>query len=179
VAGAGCPGNQGGGFSLAGGPPGPGWTDEGGGWTGNGCDGAAVWTHATPGGPGTANSFTWNFTPAGASHCTLAVFVPGENAAGIGVYTVYTGTVAPGSGEGTVSVDQAPNAGQWVTLGTYPVAGAPVFVQLTPAAPVPGPPGPGGQGGAGGPGGPGGAGGPGGPGHNSAIAASAASAVCS
>ncbi len=165
VAGVGCPDNQGDGFSLAGGPPGPGWTDTGGGWTGNGCDGGAVWTHATPGGPGTANSFTWNFSPAAsASHCTLAVFVPAENATGLAVYTVYTA----GSSEGTVSVDQAANAGQWVTLGSYPVSGAPLFIQLTAAAPVPGPPG---QGGAGGPGH--------GPGHNSAIAASAASAACS
>ncbi|HEY4464227.1 MAG TPA: helix-turn-helix domain-containing protein [Streptosporangiaceae bacterium] len=172
VAGTGCPDNQGDGFSLAGGPPGPGWADAGGGWTGNGCDGAAVWTHATPGGPGTANSFTWNFSPAGGvSHCTLAVFIPGANADGVAVYTVYAGTLAPGSGEGTVSVDQAANAGQWAALGSYPVAGGPVFVQLTPAAPVPGPPG------HGGPGGPGRAGH--GPGDNSAIAASAASAVCS
>jgi hypothetical protein len=166
VAGVGCPDNQGDGFSLAGGPPGPGWTDTGGGWTGNGCDGAAVWTQATPGGPGTGNSFMWNFSPgASTSHCTLAVFLPAENATGTAVYTVYTRTAAPGSSEGTVAVDQAANAGQWVTLGSYPVSGAPLFVQLTPAAPVPGPPGHAGPGH--------------GPGHNSAIAASAASAVCS
>lgn len=97
--------------------------------------------------------------------------MPGENAAGVTVYTVYAvyaGTAAPGSGEGTVSVDQAANAGQWVTLGSYPVAGTPLLLQLTPAAPVPGPPGHGGPGGA-----------AHGAGGNSAVAASAASAACS
>jgi hypothetical protein len=62
IAGIGCPDNQGDGFNPAGGPPGAGWTETGGGSTGNGCDGAAVQTQDPPGKP-TASSFTWYFTP--------------------------------------------------------------------------------------------------------------------
>ena len=48
IAGIGCPDNQGDGFNPAGGPPGAGWTETGGGSTGNGCDGAAVQTQDPP-----------------------------------------------------------------------------------------------------------------------------------
>ena len=173
VAGVGCPDNQDDGFDLAGGPPGPGWTDTAGGWAGNGCDGAAVWTQATPGGPGTANSFTWFFHPGpGASACTLAVFVPTMDANGTGDYTVYAGAVA-GTGERTVPVDQATSAGQWVTLGRFPASATPLLVQLTPASPAAstgaaapaGPPGQAAKAADANPAVP--------PGHNSAIAASA------
>jgi hypothetical protein len=113
------------------------------------------------------SALTWKFgLAAGVSHCTLTVFVPTLNALGVGEYAVSTGATATVS----VAVSQAAAAGQWVTLGSYPVQGSSLQIQLAPATGPTGEPGPGahgrshvtGQG----------------PGHNSAIAASAARAAC-
>ena len=115
------------------------------------------------------SALTWKFgLAAGVSHCTLAVFVPTVNALGVGEYAVSTGAAATVS----VAVSQASAAGQWVTLGSYPVWGSSLQIQVAPAvgaAPA-GDPGPGahGHGHIAGQG----------PGHNSAIAASAAMAAC-
>jgi hypothetical protein len=99
---------------------------------------------------------TWFFAPpAKATSCTVAVFVPAQNALGVADYAISAGTTSVA----TVAVDQAPAAGQWVTLGKYQVNGSPLAVQITPdLATLTGP----GDG----------------RGHNSAIGASAASATC-
>jgi hypothetical protein len=146
---------------------GPGWTPAGGGWTGDGCDGSSVWTMDPNGNQAIPSALTWFFTPAPAvSRCTLAVFVPTQNALGEGEYAISS----PDASLGTVDVGQAAAAGQWVTLGTYPATG-PLYIQFIPAvttltAAIPGPGNPHGQAHQA----------P--PGHNSAVAASAASATC-
>jgi transcriptional regulator with XRE-family HTH domain len=157
VTGYGCPQGAGAGLTLDAAATGPGWTPAGGGWTGNGCDGASVWTMDPNG--GTPSMLTWSFTPGSARTCTLAVFVPAQNALGVADYTISSG---PALLDAT-TVDQSTDTGQWVTLGTYSVSASPVEIQLSPdpatlAAAGPGP----GHG----------------HGHNSAIAASAASATC-
>jgi hypothetical protein len=186
VAGVGCPRSQHDGISLAGAGTGPGWTTAGGGWAGNGCDGSSVWTMDPNG--ASPSTLTWFFYPSmRASSCQLAVFVPSQNALGAGDYRISAGSASLGS----VSIDQAGSEGQWVPLGSYPVTGGMLTVQLQPgtatltAAT-------GGNGGSGsngngkgpgngghGPGNGGGSGGSGGPGHNAAVAASAARARCS
>ncbi len=204
IAGVGCPNSPRAGVNLDDAASGPGWTAEAGGWTGNGCTGRAVWTMDPNASQAIPSALAWFFDPgAGASHCTLAVFVPTRNALGMVDYAVYNGTTSFGA----VSVDQAANEGQWVTLGRYPVTGTllqiqfmPATATLTAAGPEPqgasGPkpkgasgPGPKGASGSGPKGASGSApksGGPGKtppagplpPGHN-AVAASAASATCS
>ena len=166
VAGVGCPQHS---VTFADAPTGPGWTASDGGWSGDGCDGSAVWTMDPNGNQPVPSALTWKFgLAAGVSHCTLAVFVPTVNALGVGEYAVSTGAAATVS----VAVSQAAAAGQWVTLGSYPVRGSSLQIQVAPAvgaAPT-GEPGPGahGHGHIAGQG----------PGHNSAIAASAAMAAC-
>lgn len=86
--------------------------------------------------------------------CTLAVFVPTQNAQGMSDYSVSNGSQTTGQAAAAVPVSQAAKAGQWVTLGTFPVTGSPLEIT---AAPIPGAPG---------------------PGHHAAIAASAARARC-
>ena len=127
VAGAGCPGSENDGVSLAAASTGPGWATAGGGWTGNGCDGSSVWTMDPDG--TSPSTLSWFFYPSmRASACQLAVFVPSQNALGVGSYQVSAGPASLG----TVSVDQAGSAGQWVTLGSYPAAGGMLTVQLQP-----------------------------------------------
>ena len=168
VAGIGCPR---GGVVVANAPTGPGWTPSDGGWTGDGCDGSAVWTMDPNGNQPVPSALTWKFgLTAGVSHCTLAVFVPTRNALGLGRYAVFAGAGTAAADIASVTVSQATAAGQWVTLGSYPVRGTSLEIQVAPAAGPAGAPGPGahghnhvtGQG----------------PGQNSAIAASAAKAAC-
>jgi hypothetical protein len=129
VAGVGCPGSQNASVSLAAAASGPGWTPAGGGWTGNGCDGSSVWTMDPGGSQASPSTLTWFFYPSmQAAACQLAVFVPSQNAAGQGTYQISAGPASLGS----VSVDQAASAGQWVTLGSYPAAGDMLTVQLLP-----------------------------------------------
>lgn len=163
VTGFGCPQGAGEGVIMGNPIMGPGWVVAADGWTSNGCDGGSVWT-MSPNGPHPVPSvLTWFFAPpAKATSCTVAVFVPARNALGVADYAVSAGT----ANVATVVVDQAPAAGQWVTLGRYQVNGTPLNVNISPdpatlTAPGQGPTGPG-QG----------------PGHASAIAASAASATC-
>jgi helix-turn-helix protein len=198
VPGVGCPDTQGGGVSLAAATTGPGWITAGGGWAGNGCGGSSVWTMDPNGTQASPSTLTWFFHPGpGTSACRLTVFVPTQNALGVASYEISAG----GASLGSVSVDQAVSAGQWITLGSYPVAGGTLDVRLLPgtatltAAPSgrggSGQSGDGGNGNSGG-----GKGGPGAtgqtgtapgrgmptarpaPGHNAAVAASAASATC-
>jgi hypothetical protein len=193
VAGVGCPGSPHDGISLAGASTGPGWTAAGGGWTGNGCDGRSVWT-MDPNGT-SPSTLSWFFYPSmQASSCRLAVFVPSQNALGVGNYQISAGSTSLGS----VSIDQAGSEGEWVPLGSYPATGSMLTVQLQPGmATLTVAPGGTGQGGTGhGNGGNGGSGksgnghsGPGGgpptpapspaAGHTAAVAASAARARCS
>lgn len=187
VAGVGCPGSQHASVSLTAATSGPGWASAGGGWTGNGCDGSSVWTMAPVGNQASPSTLTWFFYPSGqASGCQLAVFVPAQNATGQGTYQISAGSASLG----TVTVDQAASAGQWVTLGSYPAAGGMLTVQLLPgpatltaASGGTGPDGNGGNGKGGkkhsGPGAapPTQAPSPA-PGHNAAVAASAARASC-
>jgi hypothetical protein len=84
----------------------------------------------------------------------LAVYLPTQNAEGMSDYSVSAGPAAAGQVVGSVPVNQAAMAGQWLTLGTFPVSGSAVAIT---AAPVPG---------------------ASGPGHHGAIAASAARAEC-
>ena len=166
MAGVGCPQHS---VTFADAPTGPGWTASDGGWSGDGCDGSAVWTMDPNGNQPVPSALTWTFgLAAGVSHCTLAVFVPTVNALGVGEYAVSTGAASTVS----VAVSQAAAAGRWLTLGSYPVRGSSLQIQVAPAvgaAPT-GEPGPGahGHGHIAGQG----------PGHNSAIAASAAMAAC-
>jgi len=127
VAGVGCPNRHNDGISLAGASTGPGWTTAGGGWTGNGCDGSSVWT-MDPNGT-SPSTLSWFFSPSvQASSCQLAVFVPGQNALGVGNYQILAGSTSLGS----VSIDQAASAGEWVPLGSYPVTGSMLTIQLQP-----------------------------------------------
>jgi hypothetical protein len=133
---------------------GPGWMPAGGGWTGNGCDGSTLWT-MDPNDKSAPSALTWRFSPAaGATSCTLAVFVPTQNALGVSDYWVSSDPAGTDQVVTMVPVSQAANAGQWLTLGTFPVSGSPLEITT---APVPG---------------------SSGPGHHGAIAASAASARC-
>lgn len=172
VAGVGCPHDQDDGVVLGDSPTGPGWAAAGGGWAGNGCDGSAVWTMNPNGNQPTSSALTWEFSPdRGASQCTLAVFVPTQNALGTGDYAILTGNPAEPRNIAMIPVSQAVSAGQWITLGRYPVSGTSVEIQVAPAADTAGMPGPGAHGRnhvadvA--------------PGYHAAIAASAASVRCS
>ena len=183
IAGVGCPNSPNDGVDLDDAAGGPGWTAAVGGWAGNGCTGSAVWTRDPNASQATPPALTWFFDPgAGASHCTLAVFVPTRNALGMVDYAIYNGTTSFGA----VSVDQEVNEGQWVMLGSYPVTGTslqirflPVTSTLTASGPGPKGRGPGKTPPAGprppGPPPPG----PLPPGHSAAVAASAARATCS
>jgi Helix-turn-helix domain len=150
VTGYGCPDNPRSGVSLDSAAAGPGWNVAGGGWTGNGCNGSSIWT-MNPSGLG-PSAMTWRFTPGNTTACTLAVFIPAENALGLASYAIGSG---PGPASlASLTVDQATVAGQWVRLGRFPVSGPTIQIQLSgPLAAIRG--------------------------HNSAIAASAASARCS
>lgn len=155
VAGVGCPADGGQTFTLDSAPIGPGWNRAGGGWTGNGCDGSTLWTMDPNGNQPIPSTLTWSFTlRPGASRCTLAVFIPTQNARGTSDYTVVNGPLATGHFLATFLVSQAAKAGQWFKLGTFPVSGS--SLEIT-AIPVPG---------------------VSGLGHYGAIAASAASASC-
>src|SRR5262249_14605867 len=116
------------------------------------------------------STLTWRFNAAGATRCTLAVFVPTMNALGMSDYSVSVGPPATSRVVAAMPISQSAAAGQWLTLRTFLVSAD--SIEIT-AAPMPGGPG--------GPGHPGpGHPGPGhpGPGHNGAIAASAAGAFC-
>jgi len=171
VAGVGCPASQGNGVTLTAARPGPPWIAAQGGWAGNGCDGASVWTMNPAGKQSSPSTLTWWFGAlSGVSRCTLSVYVPTRNALGQASYAVTTGS---GSSLRTVTIDQAADAGYWVVLGTFPAASSgyqvhlvPEVTELTAAGPA-----------ANGPGKPGAV--PAAPGRNSAVAASAAAATCS
>ena len=110
---------------------GPGWFQGGGGWTANGCDGSSAWTVDTPVSVTGPASLTWSFHPgAGTSRCALAIYVPTQDALGVGEYTISTssGTLA------TVQVDQRASSGQWITLGTYQAAGPAMTIVFMPHA---------------------------------------------
>jgi hypothetical protein len=188
VAGVGCPSSPNDGISLAAASTGPGWTTAGGGWTGNGCDGSSVWTMDPNGNQASPSTLTWFFYPSmRASSCQLAVFVPSQNALGVGTYQIAAGATSLGS----VSIDQAGSPGEWVPLGSYPATGGMLTVQLQPGtATLTAATGGNGQGGnsngnGNGNGHGGSGGGPATPspspsaGHNAAVAASAARAHCS
>ena len=131
IAGIGCPDGPGQDVTLDAAVAGLGWSRAGGGWTGNGCDGRSAWTVGALTNLTSPATLTWAFHPGtGTSRCTLAVYVPTRNALGIAEYTISgsSGVLA------TAPVNQAANAGQWVTLGTYPVAGPAMTIQLTPQA---------------------------------------------
>jgi hypothetical protein len=170
IAGVGCPASQGNGITLGAANSGPPWTTAQGGWAGNGCDGASVWT-MNPAGKPSPSTLTWFFgAPSGVSNCTLSVYVPTQNALGQAGYAVSTGS---GSSLGTVAIDQAANAGHWVVLGTFPPASSGYQIQLMPEVTALTAAGPAAKG-------------PGKSaaksdlrGHNSAIAASAAATTCS
>lgn len=201
VAGVGCPDNQGDGVSLDAASTGPAWTAAAGGWAGNGCNGSSVWTMDPNGNQPSPSTLTWFFHPSARdSACRLGVFVPTQNALGMASYEISDGAV----NLGTVPVDQAASAGRWVALGSYPVTGGMLDIQLLPGtatltAATSGNGGKGNSGNGGNGNGPGGGkgggkghGGPGpgnatpspgpsispAPGHNAAVAASAARATC-
>jgi transcriptional regulator with XRE-family HTH domain len=156
VTGFGCPQGEGEGVNVDNASTGPGWAVADDGWTGNGCDGGSVWTMNPNGNQPVSSILTWVFAPpAKATSCTVAVFVPAQNALGVADYAISAGTASVA----TVAVDQAPAAGQWVTLGRYQVNGSPLDVQISPDLARLTAPGDG-------------------RGHNSAIGASAASATC-
>ena len=140
------------------------------------------------------STLSWFFYPSmQASSCRLAVFVPSQNALGVGNYQISAGSTSLGS----VSIDQAGSEGEWVPLGSYPVTGSMLTVQLQPGTAAltaaTGGTGQSGNGNGNGNGGSGksgnGHGGSGGgpatptpspaSGHNAAVAASAARARCS
>jgi hypothetical protein len=128
------------------------------------------------------STLSWFFSPSTqASSCQLAVFVPSQNALGVGNYQISAGSASLGS----VSIDQAGSEGEWVPLGSYPVTGSMLTVQLQPGtATLTAATGANGHGGNGNGNGNGHGGGPATPtsspasGHNAAVAASAARASC-
>jgi hypothetical protein len=129
VAGVGCPDNQGDGVSLDAASTGPAWTAAAGGWAGNGCNGSSVWAMDPNGNQPSPSTLTWFFHPsARETACRLDVFVPTRNALGMASYEISEGAV----NLGTVSVDQAASAGRWVALGSYPVTGGMLDIQLLP-----------------------------------------------
>jgi hypothetical protein len=131
IAGIGCPDGLGQDVALDAAATGPGWIQGGGGWTGSGCDGSSAWTVDAPLNATGPASLTWSFHPGtGTSQCTLAIYVPTQNALGVGEYAISTssGTLA------TVQVGQGASSGQWVTLGTYQVAGPVMTIAFMPRA---------------------------------------------
>jgi hypothetical protein len=154
VAGVGCPSDHGNTVTFDNAPMGPGWMLAGGGWTGNGCDGSTLWTMDPNGNQPVPSTLTWKFSAAGAARCTLAVFVPTLNALGVSDYSVSVGPPGASQVVAAVPVRQSAAAGQWLTLGTFPLSGP--SLEIT-TAPMPAGPG---------------------PGHHGAVAASAARAVC-
>ena len=171
VTGVGCPASQDNGVTATASRPGPPWTPAQGGWAGNGCDGASVWTMNPAGKQPSPSTLTWWFhAVSGVSRCTLSVYVPTQNALGQAGYAVSTGS---GSILGTVTIAQAANAGHWVVMGTFPAVSSGFQIHLTPSLTELTAAGPAAKG----PGKPGAKPAP--PGHNSAVAASAAAATCS
>lgn len=154
VVGVGCPSDHGDTVTFDNAPTGPGWMTAGGGWTGDGCDGSTLWTMDPNGNQPVPSTLTWRFSPTGAARCTLAVFVPTLNALGVSDYSVSVGPPGASQVVATVPVRQSAEAGQWLTLGTFPLSGP--LLEIT-TAPMPAAPG---------------------PGHHGAVAASAARAVC-
>jgi hypothetical protein len=151
----GCPSDGEDAVTVDNAPTGPGWMPGGGGWTGDGCDGSTLWTLDPNGNQPVPSTLTWRFSPpAGAARCTLAVFVPTQNALGVSDYSVSVGPAATAQVVDTILVSQATTAGQWLTLGTFPVPGSRLEITTTP---VPG---------------------ASGPGHHGAVAASTARANC-
>jgi len=129
IAGIGCPDGLGRDVTQNASGIGPGWIGTGGGWTGNGCDGSSEWTVGILGNLTGPSTLTWAFHPAtGTSRCTLAVYVPEQDALGEGEYAIS----GPTGVLGNVLVNQAAAVGQWFALGTYRVAGSSMTVQLTP-----------------------------------------------
>lgn len=159
VVGVGCPADGTDSVTFDNAPAGPGWMPAGGGWTGNGCDGSTLWTMDPHGHQPAPSTMTWRFSPAGAARCTLAVFVPTQNALGVSDYSVSVGPTTASRVVAAVAVRQSTAAGRWLTLGVFPASGFPLVIT---AAPGPGSSGPGSSG----------------PGHHGAIAASAARALC-
>jgi len=152
VAGVGCPSSGDVTVIPDNAPAGPGWGFAGGGWTGNGCDGSTLWTMDPNGNQSAPSILTWRFVPApGTTRCTLAVFIPTQNALGVSDYSVSVGAHEVVY---AVLVRQGPAAGHWLTLGTFTASGG--SLEIT-TAPVPS---------------------ASARGHHSAIAASAASASC-
>lgn len=154
VVGVGCPSGHGDMVTFDNAPMGPGWMPAGGGWTGDGCDGSTLWTMDPNGNQPVPSTLTWKFSAAGAARCTLAVFVPTLNALGVSDYSVSVGPPGASRVVAAVPVRQSAEAGQWLTLGTFPLSGP--SLEIT-TAPVPA---------------------ASGPGHHGAVAASAARAVC-
>ena len=127
VAGVGCPSSRSDGISLADTSTGPGWTTAGGGWTGNGCDGSSVWSMDPNGNQASPSTLTWFFYPSmQASSCRLAVFVPSQNALGVGNYQI-------SAGSGWISM-ASPRTDATVLAGTE-TAAAPAVVRGAPSAP--------------------------------------------
>lgn len=129
VAGVGCPNIDNDGVAVVAAKPGPPWVAAAGGWTGDGCDGASVWTPDPAVTEPVPPTFTWFFrgVPV-SSQCAVSVFVPVRNAFGTGSYAVFAGP----RGLRTMTIDQAARAGQWVVLGSFP--GSEFEIQLTPGA---------------------------------------------
>jgi hypothetical protein len=150
----GCPSHGGETVTFDSAPAGPGWIPAGGGWTGDGCDGSTLWTMDPNGHQPVPSTLTWRFRPADAAWCTLAVFVPTINALGVSDYSVSVGPPEASRVVAAVPVSQSAEAGQWLTLGSFPVSGS--SLEIT-TAPLPG---------------------ASGHGHHGAVAASAARAVC-
>jgi hypothetical protein len=154
VLGVGCPSDHGDTVTFDNAPMGPGWMPAGGGWTGNGCDGSTLWTMDPNGKQRVPSTLTWRFSAAGAARCTLAVFVPTLNALGVSDYSVSVGPPGASQVVAAVPVRQSAEAGQWLTLGTFPLSGPSLEITTAPTPAAPG------------------------PGHHGAVAASAARAVC-
>jgi hypothetical protein len=154
VVGVGCPSDDGDTVVFDDAPTGPGWMIAGGGWTGNGCDGSTLWTMDPNGKQPAPSTLTWRFSAAGAARCTLAVFVPTLNALGVSDYLVSVGPPGASQVVAAVPVRQSAEAGQWLTLGTFPLSGPSLEITTAPMPAAPG------------------------PGHHGAVAASAARAVC-
>jgi translation initiation factor IF-2 len=109
----------------------------GGGWTGDGCQGhlVAMPMSGDPNRDNLNNVVLWWFKMPPRPRCAVEVYVPRgpsvRDAAGApATYFVYGTTDGSGSRTGQFTIDQVPNQGRWVAVGTYPATTGQLSVRM-------------------------------------------------
>jgi hypothetical protein len=117
--------------------PGTWYVVTGGGWTGDGCQGhlVAMPMSGDPNRDDLNNVMLWWFKMPPRPKCAVEVYVPrGPNirdAAGApATYFVYGTTDGSGSTIGRFNIDQVPNQGRWVAVGSFPATSGQLSVRL-------------------------------------------------